>query len=150
MTHSGRRQRSQLDIVLWAMILWLVAVSCIRNVIHRVIRRLDVIRWDTTDISGRWSSCSPACGQLHPHRVLAGYTEHQHLSHATYVPRWPATDSNCLQALLRSPELRGGWTFLMGSRLWFLRMEFGGALCKLSEDAARLFRSIALHNTTSI
>lgn len=138
MTHSGGRVRSQLSIVFW-----LIAVARIGDVIHRVIR------WDTTDISGRWSSCSPACGQLHPHRLLAGHTEHQHLSHATCVPRWAATDSNCLQA----PSLArasGGWTFLMGSRLWFLRMEFGGALCKLSEDAARLFRSIAFHNTISI
>lgn len=133
MTHSGsqmpifRRGRRGSQI---SVIFWLVAVPRIRNVIYSVIRWLDVIRWDTTDIFGRWSSCS-----LHPHRILAGYAEHQHRSHATYVPLWAATNSNCLQA---APLARasGVGTFLMGSRLWFFRMEFGGLYAGCLNDAA--------------
>jgi hypothetical protein len=113
------------------VILWQVGVVRICNVIHSVIWRLDIIRWDTMEIFGRWSSCSSECGRVHPHRVLARYTKHQHRSHATRVPRQSPT----VCRLLRLPELRGldipnGFPPLVPvDGIW-------GALCRLSEDAA--------------
>lgn len=107
---AGRRQHGSVGVVFW-----LVTTLRIRRVIHRMTWRLNFVCRDAMEILGQSSRRNAAYGRIHLHRSWHYIARVSHQS---------ATVSNCMQAacfacwIFGPPS--GGWTYVMGCRLWFL------------------------------